>query len=231
MLKQLVITILLSILFGFTVHSQDLNKMDAQGLRHGKWQKNFEGTQQIRYSGTFEHGKEIGTFKFYDKRGGHPTAIKIYTDGNELLDVIFYTTSGKKISEGKMKGRTKEGDWMYYHKDGTTLMIKEFYVNDKLNGERLVYFSNGKLAQKSSYVNNIQEGSDTVYNDNGALKIEQNFVNGKLDGNCKIYDYSGQLIREGSYKANRKHGVWKYYKDGKLLKEEKFPKNKFGVVD
>ena len=91
MTKHILVSIWMLFCYGFTIQSQEVNKIDNQGLRHGLWQKFFEGTKQLRYTGTFEHGKEIGAFKFYDKSGGHPTAIKTYTKGEELLDVVFYT--------------------------------------------------------------------------------------------------------------------------------------------
>ena len=44
---------------------QEFNQFDSNGKRHGKWKKNFEGTEVLRYEGQFEHGKEVGVFKFY----------------------------------------------------------------------------------------------------------------------------------------------------------------------
>ena len=41
-----------------------INQLDTNGKRHGKWQKNFEGTKSLRYQGQFEHGKEVGTFTY-----------------------------------------------------------------------------------------------------------------------------------------------------------------------
>ena len=43
--------------------SQDINQFDAEGKRHGVWKKNFEGTDQLRYEGEFDHGKEIDWLK------------------------------------------------------------------------------------------------------------------------------------------------------------------------
>ena len=41
---------------------ENSNQVDANGKRHGKWTKYFEGTEQIRYTGEFNHGQEVGTF-------------------------------------------------------------------------------------------------------------------------------------------------------------------------
>jgi antitoxin component YwqK of YwqJK toxin-antitoxin module len=121
-----------SVLFA---QEKDLNQFDAQGKRHGKWMKTFEGTDQIRYKGQFNHGKETGTFKFYkfgeDK---HPNATKTYNENNELVVAKFYTKKGKLLTEGFFKGKKREGEWIYYHKKNTdVVMMKEHYVNNKLD--------------------------------------------------------------------------------------------------
>ena len=184
----------------------------------------------MRYEGTFEHGKEVGAFKFYDKKGGHPTAIKEYTKGEELFDVIFYTTEGKKVSEGKMQNRSREGKWVYYHQDGTSIMTEEMYKNNVLEGERIVYFESGAVAQRITYVSGKENGTETHYSEKGTITKTYTHVDGKLEGPVKLYDLDGTLLREGNYKDNKKHGTWKYYKNGKLEKTVKFPQNKFGGV-
>lgn len=209
--------------------AQEYNQTDTNGKRHGIWQKYFEGTRQLRYSGTFNHGKEVGTFKFYDKNGGHPTAIKIYTHGTDLLDLTYYTRAGKKISEGKMKERSKEGAWIYYHKDGTSIMAREFYKNNALEGRRTVYFDSGQKAQETQYQKGLRQGPDLYYNENAVLLKKIYFKDDKLEGPAQFYNVDGSLLREGQYKNNRKDGIWKYYKNGKVEKTVKFPQNKIGV--
>lgn len=229
MIKQNLIFFFFCVIFQFSAIAQEVNNIDQNGKKHGTWRKFYDGTKQLRYQGTFEHGQEVGTFKFYDKKGGHPTAVKIYTDGNELLDVIFYTTAGKKVSEGKMKQRSREGKWVYYHQDGVRVMTEENYTKDVLEGERIVYFENGAVAQRINYTNGKENGQEVHYSEKGVVTKTYTYVEGKLHGPVKLYALNGVLLREGSYKDNKKHGTWKYYKNGKLTKTLKFPLNKIGV--
>lgn len=229
MIKQLIFFSLLFSILSYNAASQEFNMFDKDGLRHGKWQKFYEGTKQLRYSGQFNHGKEIGTFKFYDRSGGHPIAVKVYTPETALLDVSFYTKSGKLISRGFMKGRGKEGEWIYYHKDGQSIMSKESYIDNLLEGERMVYFENGKLAQRTTYKNGLKNGNDIHYNEKGIITKEYLYQDNKLEGLVKLYDSDGVLIKEGFYKNNKKDGNWNYYKNGELVKTVKFPQNKIGV--
>ena len=231
MLKQFLNFCFFFVLFVINSAAQETNSFDENGQRHGVWQKYFEGTKQLRYTGSFDHGKEVGTFKFYDKSGGHPTAIKRYTNGSDLLDVLFYTKSGNLISQGKMRGRNKEGEWLYYHKNGSSIMSRENYTNNKIQGTRIVYFENGTKAQETQYVNGLRQGNDIHFNETGVILKEYVYKEDILEGSVNLYNSDGSLLRQGQYKANRKHGIWKYYVNGKVEKTVKFPQNKIGVYN
>ena len=43
-----------------------INQLDEKGNKHGLWKGTYEVTHRPRYEGTFEHGKEVGVFTFYD---------------------------------------------------------------------------------------------------------------------------------------------------------------------
>ena len=42
------------------------NQLNANGNRHGLWKGYYEDTKYLKYEGTFNDGKEVGTFTFYD---------------------------------------------------------------------------------------------------------------------------------------------------------------------
>lgn len=128
--------------------NEQINQVDAQGKRHGKWIKTYEGSDQTRYEGEFKHGQEIGTFKFYKpKSKDQPTATKTYFSDKKGVLIKFFTKEGELVSEGLMENKKREGTWKYYFKDGE-LMIKETYENDQLNGWKIVYFPDGKNHRK-----------------------------------------------------------------------------------
>ena len=168
---------------------QSFNKLDSNGKRHGKWKKNFEGTQVIRYEGSFSHGKEIGLFKFYKNIKGKPvlTATRNFSDKNDLADVKFYSSAGKVISEGLMRDRTYIGAWKYYHNNSDQLMTLENYNNEgNLEGDRFVYYLNGQIAEQTSYKNNKLEGRALWYTENGVLIKSYIYVNGELHGQANF---------------------------------------------
>ena len=49
-----------------SLFSQEYNKLDSNGKKHGLWKGVHEASQRPRYEGTFDHGKEVGVFKYFD---------------------------------------------------------------------------------------------------------------------------------------------------------------------
>lgn len=205
-------------------YGQKFNAFDADGKRHGKWQKKYDNSDQLRYEGTFEHGKEIGEFKFYKPNSGKiPTAIKMFSKDNDSVQVKYYTARGKVISQGKMLGKDRVGIWVYYHRGSTKVMMTEEYKRGKLDGEQKTYFENGQLTEKTVYENGEKQGKRIVYSEKGVMIKEFTYENDQLHGVTKYYDANGDVQIEGNYKRDRKDGVWNYYENGKLIEQKRFP--------
>lgn len=213
--------------------AQEINQFDANGKRHGKWMKTYEGTDQTRYRGTFEHGQETGTFEFFkllDKKPKpdaeiHPFATKTYTQGSDLVEMKYFTKKGKLLSAGKMKAKERVGKWVYYHPGTDKTMRTENYANGKLNGKQTVYFPNGKPTKISNYKNGELHGTTKIFANDGGLLKYYTYENGELNGRTKYFDADGNITATGMYKNNRKNGIWKTYENGKLVKTEEFPKH------
>lgn len=201
--------------------SQDFNQLDEDGKRHGAWQKYFDNTKQIRYKGQFDHGKEIGVFKYYKliRAKSMLAATKEFNKDNSLAKTKFYSSDGKLISEGTMNGKIYIGKWIYYHRGGKSIMTIEHYNDDgKLDGKKQVFYKNEQLAEDVTYKNGLLDSEAKYYSEQGKLIKHYVYDKGKLNGYSKHFNAKGQLLVEGAYKNDKKHGVWNYYKDGKLEK-------------
>lgn len=208
-----------------SIIAQSINKLDDKGERHGYWKANFDKTNEPRYEGTFEHGKEVGTFKFYKLVEGKSklSATREFLPDSDMINVKFFSSKGKLISEGMMKGKIFIGKWVYYQNKTKGILSTENY-NDKgiLEGEKMVYYENGQIAEKSIYVNGEIDGTSMWYSPNGNALKEFTYRNGELHGIAKYYDIDGVLLAEGIYRNDKKHGIWKYYENGKLTEEKDF---------
>ena len=208
--------------YGF---AQDINQFDAEGKRHGIWKKNFDGTNQIRYQGAFKNGKEVGAFKFYKlvKKKSILTATKVFSTDDHSAEVKFLASNGKVISEGKMVDRLYVGKWLYYHNKSDKIMTLEIYnPKGELEGEKLVYYKDGVVAERANYVAGKQHGKSNWYSVKGVVLKEFMFENGELHGIARYYNSEGELIVTGTYERGKKNGLWKYYENDELTSEKDF---------
>jgi len=216
----IILTLILNVAF-----AQDINQKDIDGKRHGIWSKNFEGTNILRYEGEFNHGQEIGTFKFYKNIDGQSvlTATRTFIPNSDLAEVKFYSSNKNLIGEGKMRGKTYVGKWLYYHNKSNIVMTEEFFNNKgELEGLKKTYYLSGQLAKQENYNSGIVVGESRWFSESGILIKIFNYKNGELHGPTKIYDSKGKIEQEGVYQKDRRHGIWKFYKNGKLFKEQDF---------
>ena len=205
-----------------TLYAQEgLNQLDSEGKRHGIWKKYYTNNR-IRYVGAFEHGKEVGTFKYYSASSSdNPIIIKKFHKNDDLADVQFFTTSGTLESEGLMKAKNREGKWLFYHSDGKSIMGEENYANGKLNGMYKTFYPNGELTEVTSYKNGLLEGNYKKYSIKGQLYNDFNYAGGKLNGMAIYYSRkTGDLIKKGPFKNDLRVGTWENYVDGELVSTE-----------
>ena len=140
-------------------------------------------------------------------------------DGNGGAYTIFYDDKNLKVSEGNVINKLREGIWKYYHKGLKTVMSTEFYLNDKLEGTRKVFYTNGILGEEIPYKNGLKEGIGKKYNKDGKLIEEMVFVGGQMEGSYKVYDEFGSLVISGNFKNDKKKGIWSYFEKGKLVRQ------------
>jgi antitoxin component YwqK of YwqJK toxin-antitoxin module len=213
-------------LWSFSITFSQNNQFDANGKRHGVWLKRFKNGN-IRYQGKFNHGKEVGTFKYFSLESKvNPIIIKKFNPNDDIASVRFFTPTGKLLSRGKMQGKTRIDKWVYYHKDGKSILQEENYVNGKLDGKYTTYFINKKPTIEANYKNGLLDGSYKRYSIKGHIYQDLHYKNGTLNGAVAYYNrLTGDLIKKGFYKNDKKTGVWEFYFEGELIETNDFTKN------
>ena len=206
----------------FCIRAQNnFNKLDEKGKKNGPWKGIYEDTKNPKYEGTFEHGKEVGFFTFFDNtKTKKVIATREFNPKNNSAYTIFYDQNKNKVSEGKVVNKLFEGRWNYYHKASKAIMTIENYANGKLEGLRSVFYPNGKIAEEINYKNNLKEGICKRYTENGILIEESAYKNNEYNGTATFKDSDGSLISKGNFLDGKKAGVWHFYEKGKLSKEE-----------
>lgn len=216
----------------FLLSAQDFNKSDASGKKDGVWKGTYEVSKRPRYEGTFNHGKEMGVFKFFDDtQKGDVIATRDFTANNGSSYTIFYDQSKNKVSEGKEVGKAREGEWKYYHKASKVVMTLENYKNGKLEGVRTVYYPNTKIAEEMNYTNGLKDGVYKKYGQNGTILEQTTYKNNEYNGDAVFYDADGVVASKGKFVNGKKANMWQFYLKGKLTKEVNMsdPKSSYQV--
>ena len=215
-----IIVFLISLLFSVLHAQTEPNKLDAKGLKHGIWKGVYEESKRPRYLGTFEHGKEVGVFQFFDDtQKGDVIATREFNSKDNSAYTVFYDQNRNKVSEGKVVNKLFEGEWKYYHYASPAVMTTENYKNGKLEGLRTVYFLSGKVAEQINYVNNLKQGAYKKYTENGIVLEESNFKNNEYDGVSIFRNDSGIVVSKGMFAKGLKTGTWEVLENGKLVKK------------
>ncbi|MFV8323323.1 toxin-antitoxin system YwqK family antitoxin [Flavobacterium sp. LB3P21] len=227
--KMSFFTLLMLVFFSQNIVSQtEFNKLDEKGKKHGVWKGFYQESKRPRYEGTFEHGKEIGIFNFYDDtKAKSIIATREFNAKDNSAYTIFYDQNKNKVSEGKVVNKLFEGQWKYYHQASKNIMTTENYVNGKLEGLRTVFYLSGKIAEEISYKNNLKNGFYKKYTEKGILLEESMFKNNIYSGLAIFSDTNGNIVSKGQFVNGKKSGIWQFFEKGKLVKETNmsFPEN------
>ena len=88
------------------------------------------------------------------------------------------------------------------------------------------YYPTGELNEEVQYVDNRIEGQRKIYFKNGDIQVIETRVKGKFEGLYQSFYENGKLEQEGHYENNAMNGDWKfYYKKGGLREVVPFENN------
>jgi antitoxin component YwqK of YwqJK toxin-antitoxin module len=200
----------------------DTNKLDDKGNKHGLWKGYFAETKNLKYEGTFEHGKEVGVFTYYDNTKTKTiVATRAFNPKDNSAYTIFYDPLKNKVSEGKVLNKVYEGEWKYYHKASKSIMTIENYSRGKLEGLRSVFYPSGKIAEETLYKNNLKNGPYRRFTESGIIIEESIYKNNQFDGIAIFRDPDdGTIVSKGKFTDGKKTGIWQFFQQGKLVKEK-----------
>ncbi len=202
-----------------------INQVDGAGKKHGVWEKNYENGK-LRYRGTFDHGVEVGTFKFYFESGD----LRAINKFRGKTGVCYsYQFGGDSIvaAEGKYIKSKRDSIWTFYDIDGN-VVSREGYKNDKKNGLSETYYDNKKVAESFVYVNDKKVGPWLQFYDTGKPRTKGTYVEGSLQGEIIYYFPSGKPEIKGNYARGIMHGNWYFFDENmKVVKKQVW---KFGTL-
>ncbi len=93
-------------------------------------------------------------------------------------------------------------------------------VDGEKNGQYLLMTPDEDTLEKSYYVNDLLQGTRTIYTDSGTVEMVELYEKGKLQGDYKGYYPSGTLKYKGKYNSGEMKGVWTFYYETGDIKEK-----------
>ena len=120
-----------------------------------------------------------------------------------------------KIEEGEYRNGRRENTWIKYHKDGVTPRLIGQYQNNRPNGHYSMFHTNGKLAEKGSFISGKYADTIQRYHKNGQLSYESIFKDGKENGKVMYYYTNGKIEFEyNSIEGVPSGNATRYYPNG-----------------
>ena len=188
----------------FEVENYLDGKLDGKDIQY-----NDAGTVDKEYE--FKKGNVDGAVKFYAEN--KTLAVVLYFKDDELTGYSYEDKQGNLLPAIPLLHGT--GKVTAYFKNGNKSAVMQF--NESFaEGERIIYYSNGKEYINSNRINGDDDGIKKTYYPSGKIMREENFLHGNLHGSSKYYAENGNLINELNFYNSDLHGVCKYYEAGKL---------------
>ena len=136
-----------------------------------------------------------------------------------------YPANGK-IEEGEYRNGRRENTWTKYHKDGSTPRLIGQYQNNRPNGKYSMFHTNGKLAEKGSFVDGKYMDTIQRFHSNGQLSYQSIFKNGKENGKVVYYFNNGKIDFEYTSQEGVAIGkAVRYYPNGDIREILEFDAN------
>jgi uncharacterized protein len=186
------------------------------GDKDGKWTWYYDNGK-VELEKVFEDGDDNGEAIYYDKLG-NVRLKKIFRDG-VLVAYTYLDKNGSYLPDIPIEKETVKITG--YFKNGNKSFEQE-YINGFLEGKAVSYYFSGGIYEYWNYKNDEVDGKDITYYENGKLQSECSYTFGWNNGESRYYNLEGKLERIENYFNGDKHGNWYYYKDGKIVKTEKY---------
>ncbi|MBI1780546.1 MAG: hypothetical protein HYR66_04170 [Sphingobacteriales bacterium] len=201
-MRQMILLLKFIVLFNFCNAQSDtvFNQKDVNGLRQGYWKVTMTDIKGRTY--------------LY--------AIEVYKDNKKNGLCFYYYPNGKKQSEISYRNDTLNGLSKYYRSYGV-IQYEENFIDGKSHGFKRYYNTSGELAEEQEYTDGAVTGTYNLYSKKQNIIVTSYNINGIENGVRKVYSDNNkkELLKEFDFTNGIRVGA-RYYKNGKLIKEEKF---------
>jgi antitoxin component YwqK of YwqJK toxin-antitoxin module len=149
---------------------------------------------QLAAEGRYYNSLKDSTWVYYSYYDRSLTARETYLKGARHGMTISFYNNGDISEKIEWRNDKKSGIWEQYFK-GNTLRLKGFFVDNKLEGEFLVNYEDGKPYVKGVYVNDQRNGKWTFFKQDGTVETELEYMLGKAANKDKLDEEQQEFFR------------------------------------
>lgn len=193
--------------------------------------KEWHSNSKLKSERDFIKGRENGKSYYWHENSAKHKEI-IWRNGNKHGFETHWHPSGNTALKTYYKNGAIHG-YLYEWDDLGKKTSQRFFVNGR--EIRILFksdkYGNGNMKLNYSYYldgneEEIKHGKYTKYFPNGELWIQAYYFHDKLHGKWQYGKKDGLHCRIESWKYGQKHGVFSWWHQGKITKEEEWFENK-----
>ncbi len=132
--------------------------------------------------------------------------------------VLEYPDAGMKEIYHIDKDSLIHGQKLVYLDNGETLYSRSNYNRGQLDGERYIYYPDGKIEVYEQYLDDVLHDTLTTYYPSGSHKLVMIYDHGVLNGVVTKYKETGELIERVTFEDNEENGPFEEYHDNGQVK-------------
>ncbi len=141
----------------------------------------------------FVSGKAVHAYRSYYRSGKLRRSYQHDANGMRQGKALTYSENLTVIKRENYLNNELEGWQTVYHDNGKIAEAYNWYKGKRVDGEYLEYDENGALIGRTNYRDNVLDGPALSYHPNGQLKSSTIFVAGKAQGPSPHYFENGAI--------------------------------------
>ncbi|HLP12002.1 MAG TPA: toxin-antitoxin system YwqK family antitoxin [Flavobacteriales bacterium] len=216
------------------MESQEVNRVDENGNKIGKWIEYYgDSKTKIKSETNYRAGVKEGVSKEYDENGN---LLKLEQFENGIVNdsaqefvfidirTVFHENGTPKLVGGYANNK-KQGIFREYDSNGDSAKVINSFIYDQdimlsegiidnsgvYRGPWKIYYTTGELKEEGEYLDGVKEGEWKYYYRNGAIEQKGKYVKGKIHGPWYWFYTNGKKHREETYRYGKEEGITTEY--------------------
>ncbi len=128
--------------------------------------------------GKYDNGVITGKWNYWHPNGQLRKSV-VFENAKPNGKIEMFRADGTLEAVHEFKNGVRNGEWTSYYDDGKTTQVKTTISEGKLDGERITYYPDGTVKQKSNFTDGLLDGTVVEFDESGKKIAEATFEKGQ----------------------------------------------------